>query len=39
MAIFEPLFFLSYDDDNCEYISMEDAAKAIKAGGWSLPCS
>jgi arginine decarboxylase len=25
-------FFLSYDDDNCEYIGMADAAKAIKAG-------
>ena len=25
-------FFLSYDDDNCEYIDMNDAAKAIKAG-------
>ncbi len=25
-------FFLSYDDDNCEYIDMPDAAKAIKAG-------
>ncbi len=25
-------FFLSYDDDNCEYIGMAEAAKAIKAG-------
>jgi arginine decarboxylase len=25
-------FFLSYDDDNCEYIGMEEASKAIKAG-------
>ena len=25
-------FFLSYDDDNCEYIAMAEAAKAIKAG-------
>jgi arginine decarboxylase len=25
-------FFLSYDDDNCEYIDMNEAAKAIKAG-------
>ncbi len=25
-------FFLSYDDANCEYIDMIDAAKAIKAG-------
>ncbi len=25
-------FFLSYDDDNCEYIDMDEAAKAIKSG-------
>ena len=25
-------FFLSYDDDNCEYIDMSDAARAIAAG-------
>lgn len=25
-------FFLSYDDDNCEYIDMHEAGKAIKAG-------
>jgi arginine decarboxylase len=25
-------FFLSYDDDNCEYVGMDEAAKAIKAG-------
>jgi arginine decarboxylase len=25
-------FFLSYDDDNCEYIGMADAAKAIQGG-------
>ena len=25
-------FFLSYDDHNCEYIGMEEAAAAIKAG-------
>ena len=25
-------FFLSYDDENCEYIGMAEAAKAIKAG-------
>jgi len=25
-------FFLSYDDENCEYIGMDEAARAIKAG-------
>jgi arginine decarboxylase len=25
-------FFLSYDDENCDYIGMADAAQAIKAG-------
>jgi len=25
-------FFLSYDDENCEYVGMDEAARAIKAG-------